>query len=404
MQRRASSTGFGAVLSWCEREKQLGKQKELLWRMAMSGSAGSAPTNVLAARLANEGHVGEAIATLQMMWTKGFTDEVSARILVACGMPCDAVKRGPQRPPRAPAAVESKAAALLPYVLRVASPGDPASVCAAIERFAEEVLRPTRQWLKIAGGSKAEILTSALQSAPAEGVVLEIGTYFGFSAIRLAMAQPQRSIVSIEVDPEHALVAQCLIMYAGLSHRIDVRMGHSRDVLPGLLEQQGRTAELSQFAVAAVFMDQCGSRFWEDLITLARGGILLQGAVVVADNVLKPGAPVFLWHLFFGDLFRDAHVVSMEEFAMPGVEDWMAVATFAAPPSESSGLVEAFSGKSDSIRRELEDLEWLASRIRERAAGPGGVPFDEWAIFAEGMRARLLKLGIGPTAVNDSSE
>lgn len=45
----------------------------------------------------------------------------------------------------------------------------------------------------------------------------------------------------------------------------------------------------SRLLLAAVTEDQRGSRYDEDLATLERLGILLPGAVVVADNVLKPG-------------------------------------------------------------------------------------------------------------------
>lgn len=41
----------------------------------------------------------------------------------------------------------------------------------------------------------------------------------------------------------------------------------------------------------AVFLDQRGARFGEDLRVLEESGLLNPGAIVVADNVLKPGAP-----------------------------------------------------------------------------------------------------------------
>ncbi|CAJ1425999.1 unnamed protein product [Effrenium voratum] len=41
------------------------------------------------------------------------------------------------------------------------------------------VLRPARQWFKIAGGAKAQVVEEALSLAPA-GACLEIGTYVGF--------------------------------------------------------------------------------------------------------------------------------------------------------------------------------------------------------------------------------
>lgn len=76
----------------------------------------------------------------------------------------------------------SKAASLLPFVLARAPSGDAMAVCMAIEDFSTEVLRPSRQWLKIAGGPKADTITAAFGTAPENGTLLEIGTYFGYSS------------------------------------------------------------------------------------------------------------------------------------------------------------------------------------------------------------------------------
>jgi len=283
----------------------------------------------------------------------------------------------------------SKAASLLPFVLARAPFGDSMAVCKAIEDFSTEVLRPSRQWLKIAGGPKADTITAAFGAAPENGTILEIGTYFGYSSMRLAISQPDRRIITIEVDAVHAIVAQCLIMHAGLAHRIDVWTGHSKDILPRL--QQRAQHPLS---IAGVFMDQCGSRFWDDLQAIMQLGILIPGAVVVADNVLKPGAPTFLWHLFFSGMFKNTHVTSLEEFGMPGVEDWMSIAVF--PGDDQDRQLNVGSDLSMALMSDLEDLEWEANRIRARAAGPGGVSFDEWKAFSAWMRERMSALGIAP--------
>ena len=58
-----------------------------------------------------------------------------------------------------------------------------------------QVLRPSRQWLKIAGGPKADTITAAFGTAPENGTLLEIGTYFGREVI-LA-----RNVVLLAPDP-----------------------------------------------------------------------------------------------------------------------------------------------------------------------------------------------------------
>ena len=41
--------------------------------------------------------------------------------------------------------------------------------------------------------------------------------------------------------------------------------------------------------------------FLQDLSVIEQMGLLLPKAVVVADNVLKPGSPLFLWRLCKGE-------------------------------------------------------------------------------------------------------
>eukprot|EP00427_Karlodinium_veneficum_P045102 CAMPEP_0169252716 /NCGR_PEP_ID=MMETSP1016-20121227/38203_1 /TAXON_ID=342587 /ORGANISM="Karlodinium micrum, Strain CCMP2283" /LENGTH=409 /DNA_ID=CAMNT_0009333955 /DNA_START=56 /DNA_END=1282 /DNA_ORIENTATION=- len=380
------SLGFGALVALCERHNFVDQQTSLLVDFASKiGGAGPAAIHSAAFRLSVSGNTDAALAFLRSACLDGNANANSEQIFAALsgtGLVQNRIRQEPGIDAQKDAMPElqgSKAALLLPFVLSRAEFGNPSAVCKAIEDFAVEILRPSRKWLKIAGGSKVETITTALDAAPeGTGVFLEIGTYFGYSALQIAMANPGRRIITIEVDLVNAVVAQCLIMHAGLAHVIDVWNGHSQDVLPSICER----AE-SQFFIAGLFMDQCGSRFWEDLQTVMDLGILLPGAVIVADNVLKPGAPVFLWHLFFSGAFRNSRVISLDEFGMPGVEDWIAVGTFMG--EYHPGMIEC----SNDLECELEDLEWEANRIRAKAAGPGGVPFEDWKAFSAQMRYRL---------------
>ncbi|CAE8642581.1 unnamed protein product, partial [Polarella glacialis] len=104
-----------------------------------------------------------------------------------------------------------------------------------------------------------------------------------------------------------------------------------------------------------------------------------------ADNVLKPGAPLFLWQVCAKGGGFDTEVVSLREFAMP-VEDWMSVSIY-QPPVMSS----------QSPPAELLQLNEVADDLRERAKTPGGVSFSEWADFAARMREGLDRAGIRAT-------
>ncbi|CAK9081193.1 unnamed protein product, partial [Durusdinium trenchii] len=281
---------------------------------------------------------------------------------------------------------QSKALMALEYVLQHSNHGQVKKVLEALEEFAVKVLKPSRQWFKIAAGAKGLVVERALRRAP-EGACLEIGTYVGFTAIRCAAGRaPNGRVVSLEVDPEHAVVAQCMALHAGVGRQVEVWTGHSGDVIRSLPERYpGWTPRF-----AMVFMDQCGSRFWADLELLIREDMLLPGAVILADNVLKPGAPLFLWQLFHGrgrELFSQRQLISLEEFAMPGVEDCMAMAIY-----NPDGM--AMAGADKAPPAEVSALEFEADQVRAKAATSGSVPFEDWSVFAARMKKSLQDLKI----------
>lgn len=110
--------------------------------------------------------------------------------------------------------------------------------------------------------------------------ILEIGTLGGYSTIWLARALPPHGhLITIEVDPHHAGVAQSNIARANLADRIEVRVGGALDVLPTL-------AGPFDF----VFIDadkETYVEYFEWAVRLARPGTL-----IVADNVVRKGEVV----------------------------------------------------------------------------------------------------------------
>eukprot|EP00439_Symbiodinium_sp_Y106_P073510 s644_g13.t2 len=173
------------------------------------------------------------------------------------------------------------------------------------------------------------------------------------------------------------------------------RIGHSKDILPRLGKLDGD----QKFAF--VFMDQKGSRFHEalgnwDLKLLADRDQLCDGAVVVADNVLKPGAPIFLYLLAEAAKRGESatEIVELQEFAMPA-EDWMSVSTLHRP----RGLLTPLEAEAPA---ELWKLHAASERIRTQAMGQG-VTFNEWSLFNAEMRSGLEKFGISPAEQPNNS-
>mmetsp|Transcript_6268 Transcript_6268/g.23583 ORF Transcript_6268/g.23583 Transcript_6268/m.23583 type:complete len:484 (+) Transcript_6268:292-1743(+) len=388
----------GGLLSECETRGEWGDTREadVYLTLAAPGSqVASAAARAAACRLAEAGAVVAALRLLdETAAAAGSLDRAAARawrafggrgsLPVAASLPC--------------VGEHEKEAQLLAHVLSSSPPGDVTAVCEAIESFGIGGLsRPfggaggfapsAGRWLKVAGGEKTAVLGAAARLAPGPRF-LEVGAYCGYSALRLALVRPDARILSLEADPCVAVIARCVVAHAGLSHQIDVRIGHSEDVLP----KMGRSAGCKiQDSFDLVFFDQRGSRYEADLDVLEENMALNDGAVLVADNVLKPGAPNFLWRVIRGGHF-ETRVVSLEEYAMPGVEDWMSLSVRRGHPDDGDAG-RALPPPPPELRR----LEWEADRIRGRAErSPGGVGFAQWAAFVARMREALMKLGLGP--------
>ncbi|CAE8614211.1 unnamed protein product [Polarella glacialis] len=114
-------------------------------------------------------------------------------------------------------------------------------------------------------------MTAAIRGAPTGGQVLEIGTYCGQSALRMALCLgPGTRIHSLEADPVHMVVARNILAASGkAAAAVQVWTGHRKDLLP-----RWRQRECGSFA--AVFMDQRGSGYDEDLELLESGACSVQ--------------------------------------------------------------------------------------------------------------------------------
>src|SRR5258705_9733260 len=74
------------------------------------------------------------------------------------------------------------------------------------------------------GDEKGRILDTAIVRARPERV-LELGTYCGYSALRMAVAAPSARIVSIEFNEANAQIARRILEHAAVSERVVVVVG-----------------------------------------------------------------------------------------------------------------------------------------------------------------------------------
>jgi caffeoyl-CoA O-methyltransferase len=112
--------------------------------------------------------------------------------------------------------------------------------------------------------------------------VLEVGTLGGYSAIHFGRALPQNGIlISLEKDERHAEVARENVERAGLSDKVEIRVGDARELLAKIAED-----DEGPFDVAFIDADKEGyPEYLEWALKLTRPGSLILG-----DNTVRGGS------------------------------------------------------------------------------------------------------------------
>lgn len=209
------------------------------------------------------------------------------------------------------------------------------------------------KWLKVAGDDKAEILRHSMYSRPLTEfkTMVEFGAFVGYTACRMGRAveltyekgyadgsilfedsrlQGCNRVTTMELDPIHACIARHVVDIARLSHVVEVWIGQVKDLIPRLLEEHG------DLNINMVFMDQRGTTFHDDLSQLEELRLMHPGCRLVADNTVKPGAPVYCWHTTVSDCYTTVNY-SLHEFLETTIEDWQVVCDYEGPLAGSSG-------------------------------------------------------------------
>src|SRR5262245_28433665 len=142
------------------------------------------------------------------------------------------------------------------------------------------------------GDEKGEILDRAVQCARPRRL-LELGTYCGYSALRMARVMPADArLHSIEFSEANAGVARRIWSHAGIADRATVVVGSLGDggrTIARLEAEHSFTGGSVDF----VFVDHDKAAYLPDLELILGRGWLHAGSIVVADNVKVPGAPEY---------------------------------------------------------------------------------------------------------------
>ncbi|MGW0160780.1 O-methyltransferase [Mycobacterium sp. NPDC003323] len=172
--------------------------------------------------------------------------------------------------------------AAVAYVLTHARPGSITDAVDAFDRFAYR-----NAFLINIGDEKGRILDAAIARTQPR-TILELGTYCGYSALRMAKAAPGARIVSVELSGTNADNARRVWEHAGVGDRVSC--------VQGTLGDGGQTLDALGFPPGAldfVFVDHDKDAYLADLLSILDREWLCPGAVVLADNMGVPGSPPY---------------------------------------------------------------------------------------------------------------
>ncbi|WP_026820906.1 O-methyltransferase [Arthrobacter castelli] len=162
-----------------------------------------------------------------------------------------------------------------------------------VDRYLKDTVVGPDEALEQAIGATTEAGMPAIEVTAAQGKllmllarirgarkVLEIGTLGGFSTIWLARGMDDDGrVISCEYEPRHAEVAQRNLERAGVSAKVDIRVGAALDTLDGLKDE-------APFDLFFIDADKANNpKYLEWAVKLSR-----PGSVIVLDNVVRGGS------------------------------------------------------------------------------------------------------------------
>ncbi|ORX96832.1 S-adenosyl-L-methionine-dependent methyltransferase, partial [Basidiobolus meristosporus CBS 931.73] len=157
--------------------------------------------------------------------------------------------------------------------------GDAESVITAIDRYAKTNL------LMHVGDKKGKHIDDLIEEHNVK-VMVELGGYLGYSALRFSnLLPPNGHYYSFELNPRFAKAAQTLVEHAGLTSKVTIIVGEFKTTSEDFLQ----TYAVDQ--IDLVFIDHWKDLYVQDMKIIEQLQWLRPGSVVVADNVLFPGAP-----------------------------------------------------------------------------------------------------------------
>jgi caffeoyl-CoA O-methyltransferase len=186
-----------------------------------------------------------------------------------------------------------------------------------LARLARETRDRTDRPQMMVGNVEGLLLRSLVRATGAR-LVLEIGTFTGYSALAMAAGLPDDGVlITCDIDPAATEIARSYWKQSSHGAKIDLRLGPALDTIRGV----GGPIDL-----AFIDADKAGYiDYWEAVVPKVRkGGLIVADNVLWGGDVLDPAEPqAKALAAFNGHVAADARV---EQVMLP-IRDGITLAT-----------------------------------------------------------------------------
>lgn len=128
--------------------------------------------------------------------------------------------------------------------------------------------------------------------------------------------------ISIELSSAHAAIARLIVEHAGLSHKVKFVVDDTEIVLNNFKNRTGHAQ------IDFLFIDHEKKLYLRDIKTIIAKDLLASDSIVVADNVITPGAPDYLAFIRANLSFKSELRRTKQAYNPNGGEDGLEVSTY----------------------------------------------------------------------------